>query len=156
MPPETAVTPPDQAPALSENERARASGIRTLRKVAPYLWPADKAWVKRRVVWAMIALFVSKLVAIGTPFIFGRAVDAMGGDVGPEVMVGGAAASRADFPDLRFIFFGDETAIRKEIAKHKALADNVEVIHADRVISGEDKPSQALRRSKDSSGYSYG
>jgi ATP-binding cassette subfamily B protein len=80
MPPETAVTPPDQAPALSENERARASGIRTLRKVAPYLWPADKAWVKRRVVWAMIALFVSKLVAIGTPFIFGRAVDAMGGD----------------------------------------------------------------------------
>jgi ATP-binding cassette subfamily B protein len=55
MPPHTVVTPPE----LTENERARASGARTLRKVAPYLWPADKAWVKRRVVWAMIALVVS-------------------------------------------------------------------------------------------------
>lgn len=79
------------------------------------------------------------------------AIDAMGGDVGPEVMVGGAAAARADFPDLRFVFFGDEAAIRNEIAKHKALAENVRVVHADSVISGEDKPSQALRRSKDSS-----
>lgn len=76
MPPHTVVTPPE----LTENERARASGARTLRKVAPYLWPADKAWVKRRVVWAMIALVVSKLVAIGTPFFFGQAVDAMDGE----------------------------------------------------------------------------
>jgi glycerol-3-phosphate acyltransferase PlsX len=79
------------------------------------------------------------------------AIDAMGGDVGPEVMVGGAAASRTDFPDLHFLFFGDEAAIRAEIAKHKNLSDNVDVIHTDGVIAGEDKPSQALRRSKDSS-----
>lgn len=79
------------------------------------------------------------------------AIDAMGGDVGAEVMVAGAAASRSDFPDLCFLFFGDETAIRAEIAKHKSLSDNVEVIHTDGVIAGEDKPSQALRRSKDSS-----
>lgn len=79
------------------------------------------------------------------------AIDAMGGDVGPEVMVEGAAASRTDFPDLSFLFYGDETAIRFEIAKHKSLSDKVEVIHTDGVISGEDKPSQALRRSKDSS-----
>jgi glycerol-3-phosphate acyltransferase PlsX len=75
----------------------------------------------------------------------------MGGDVGPEVMVAGAADSRGDFPDLRFRFFGDETAIRAEVAKHRALTDNVEIVHTDGVISGEEKPSQALRRSKNSS-----
>lgn len=79
------------------------------------------------------------------------AIDAMGGDVGPEVMVEGAAAARADFPDLRFLFFGNETAIRTEFAKHEALSDIIDVIHTNGVISGEDKPSQALRRSKDSS-----
>ena len=79
------------------------------------------------------------------------AIDAMGGDVGPEVMVAGAAASRTDFPDLCFRFYGDEQAIGTELAKFPGFADSAEVVHSDRIVSGEDKPSQALRRSKDSS-----
>lgn len=79
------------------------------------------------------------------------AIDAMGGDVGPEVMVAGAAQACADFPDICFTFFGDEGAIAAELAKHKALAGNSEIVHTDGVVSGEDKPSQAIRRSKDSS-----
>lgn len=79
------------------------------------------------------------------------AIDAMGGDVGPEVMVHGAALARADFPDLCYRFFGDEAAIRAQIVKHKALAEGVEVVHTTEVVSGEDKPSQALRRAKESS-----
>ena len=50
-------------------EAERRSGWRTIRKVAPYLWPADKPWVRRRVVLSMIALFVAKLVAVLTPFL---------------------------------------------------------------------------------------
>lgn len=79
------------------------------------------------------------------------AIDAMGGDVGPAVMVEGAALARADFPDLRYRFYGDEMAIREELAKFPDFAETVEIVHADTVISGEEKPSQALRRSKDSS-----
>ena len=79
------------------------------------------------------------------------AIDAMGGDVGPEVMVAGAAAARADFPELGYSFYGDQAAIRAELAKFGNFAQAVEVVHADRVISGEEKPSQAMRRSKDSS-----
>ncbi len=79
------------------------------------------------------------------------AIDAMGGDVGPEVMVAGAAQARADFPDICFSFFGDEGAIGAELAKHKALAGYSEIVHTEGVVSGEDKPSQAIRRSKDSS-----
>lgn len=79
------------------------------------------------------------------------AIDAMGGDVGPAVMVDGAAMAHADHPDLCFRFFGDEAAIRDELGKFDDLARRVEIVHTDTVISGEDRPSQALRRSKDSS-----
>ena len=58
----------------------RKSGWRTIRKVAPYLWPEEHPWVKRRVIWAMVALFVSKLVTVGTPFFYKAAVDALSGD----------------------------------------------------------------------------
>ena len=68
------------APVLTLEQEERASGLRTLRKVSPYIWPADKQWVKRRVVWSMLALILSKVVAIGTSFLTGGAVDVLSED----------------------------------------------------------------------------
>lgn len=79
------------------------------------------------------------------------ALDAMGGDSGPAVMVAGAAAAFARRDDLSFILFGDEPAIRAELARHPALAAISEVVHCDDVIAGTDKPSQAIRRAKTTS-----
>lgn len=68
--------------------QARASGWRTVRRVAPYMWPQGQGWVKRRVVLAMLVLFVSKLVAVGTPFFYKAAVDALAGDApAPSMML---------------------------------------------------------------------
>ena len=53
------------------------SGWRTMRRVAPYLWPPGEGWVKRRVVLAMVALALSKVVAVATPFFYKAAVDAL-------------------------------------------------------------------------------
>ena len=36
------------------DQAERQSAMRVLRKVAPYLWPDNMPWVKRRVVWAMV------------------------------------------------------------------------------------------------------
>jgi ATP-binding cassette subfamily B protein len=66
----------------------RASGLRTIRKVAPYLWPQDQPWVKRRVVWAMILLLVAKLVSVATPVIYKWAVDALAADGVPTLALG--------------------------------------------------------------------
>lgn len=69
---------PDTSPkkdALAEAERR--SGMRTIRKVAPYMWPADKPWVKQRVVLAMLALLLSKVISVTTPFFYKWAVDAL-------------------------------------------------------------------------------
>ncbi|GLQ75248.1 ABCB family ABC transporter ATP-binding protein/permease [Vibrio penaeicida] len=70
---------PDQA---NQNNRelesqARESGWNTIQKISPYLWPKDKLWVKRRVVIAMVALGLSKLVAVFTPFLYKAVVDIM-------------------------------------------------------------------------------
>ena len=79
------------------------------------------------------------------------ALDAMGGDFGPGVIIPGAAISLVRHPSLSFIFTGKESLIRAELEKHPELAARSRVIHTDTEIAMDDKPSQALRRGKGSS-----
>jgi glycerol-3-phosphate acyltransferase PlsX len=79
------------------------------------------------------------------------ALDAMGGDYGPEVVVPGAALSLERQPALSFIFFGKQSRIDAVLSQHPALAAKSRVVHTDLVIAMDEKPSQALRRGKGSS-----
>lgn len=79
------------------------------------------------------------------------ALDAMGGDHGPGVVVAGAAQSLIRYPALDFVLFGDEAAIKEQLRSHQDLAARSRVVHTDSVVAMHDKPSQALRRGKGSS-----
>ncbi len=79
------------------------------------------------------------------------ALDAMGGDYGPEVVIAGAALSLERHPNLSFLLFGDEARIAPEVAKAPALAGRTRIIHTDTAVAMSDKPSQALRRGKGTS-----
>ncbi|MCT2399456.1 phosphate acyltransferase PlsX [Novosphingobium mangrovi (ex Huang et al. 2023)] len=79
------------------------------------------------------------------------AVDAMGGDEGVRVMIEGAALARRRHDRFKFLLVGDETRIKAALEKHPNLRASSEILHTDDVISGEDKPSQALRRAKGTS-----
>ncbi|PPC85317.1 MAG: phosphate acyltransferase [Hyphomicrobium sp.] len=79
------------------------------------------------------------------------ALDAMGGDHGPEVVVPGAALSLERQPSLNFIFYGNSARIETALAHHPALLKASRVVHTDHVIAMDEKPSQALRRGKGSS-----
>jgi glycerol-3-phosphate acyltransferase PlsX len=79
------------------------------------------------------------------------AIDAMGGDGGPTIVVAGVARALSRNPGLHFTLFGDEAQLRAESAKHRGCIDHVTIVHAPDVVSGEDKPTQALRRAKTSS-----
>jgi glycerol-3-phosphate acyltransferase PlsX len=79
------------------------------------------------------------------------AIDAMGGDEGVRVMVEGAALARRRHDRFKFLLVGDETRIKAALEKHPNLRASSEIVHTDGVISGEDKPSQALRRAKGTS-----
>ena len=79
------------------------------------------------------------------------ALDAMGGDFGPGVIIPGAAISLVRHPSLSFIFTGKEALIRAELIKHPELAAKSRIIHTDTEIAMDDKPSQAVRRGKGTS-----
>ncbi|SEQ66174.1 ATP-binding cassette, subfamily B [Thalassovita taeanensis] len=92
----------------------RISGLRTIRRVIPYLWPKGEAWVKRRVVLAMLALLASKLIAVSTPMLYKQAVDALAhegvpvlalGAVGLTVAYGLARLMSNGFQQLRDAIF---------------------------------------------------
>ncbi len=53
-----------------------------LRDMLPYLWPKGHPGLKARVVFALVALVLSKVVTVATPFAFKHATDALtaGGD----------------------------------------------------------------------------
>lgn len=79
------------------------------------------------------------------------ALDAMGGDHGPDVVVAGAALSLERHPGLSYLIFGDEVRVAPELEKRPALAARARTIHTDTAVAMSDKPSQALRRGKGTS-----
>jgi len=79
------------------------------------------------------------------------ALDAMGGDGGPGVAVEGAAIALARWPDLRFVFFGKAPEISPWLDAMPGLRAASEIVHTEEFVSQESKPSQALRRSRNSS-----
>ncbi len=81
------------------------------------------------------------------------ALDAEGGDRAPSIVIQGAALSSERKPNARFIFFGDENNIKRELDQHgsAALRARSETVHCLDKISMDEKPIQALRRGKQSS-----
>ncbi len=73
------------------------------------------------------------------------ALDVMGGDHGPSVVVAAAAIARERRPDVSFLLFGDERSIAPLLTSRPALAKKSRIIHCDVAIRMTDKPSQALR-----------
>jgi glycerol-3-phosphate acyltransferase PlsX len=73
------------------------------------------------------------------------ALDVMGGDHGPGVVVPAAAIALERRPDLRFLLYGDEKIIAPLLSQRRALAAKSRLIHCDVAIKMTDKPSQALR-----------
>jgi glycerol-3-phosphate acyltransferase PlsX len=73
------------------------------------------------------------------------ALDAMGGDHGPAVVIPGAEIALARHPDSEFILFGDRAKIDPLLTAHPRLRDACRVVHTDVAVRMDDKPSQALR-----------
>ncbi|SON56182.1 Phosphate acyltransferase [Hartmannibacter diazotrophicus] len=72
-------------------------------------------------------------------------VDAMGGDHGPSVILGGCELILARRPDIHFLLYGDEAKIAEVLKNLPRLSKSSTVIHCAVAIAMDDKPSQALR-----------
>ena len=78
------------------------------------------------------------------------ALDAMGGDFGPAVVVEGAVVAAREH-GIASVLVGDKAAIEREILRLKAQDLPLSIRHATQVVGMAEAPSQALRRKRDSS-----
>lgn len=76
------------------------------------------------------------------------ALDVMGGDHGPDVVLPGAEIALTRHPDISYLLFGDAGRINDILKQHPRLAAASTVIHTDVVVRMDDKPSQALRHGR--------
>ncbi|MBK5927947.1 ABCB family ABC transporter ATP-binding protein/permease [Rhodobaculum claviforme] len=106
-----------EAAATAQDAAERQRGLRTIRRVLPYVWPEGEAWARRRVAGALAALVMAKLIAVGTPLLYKLAVDTLGGEaqgpgvllalgaVGLTVAYGLARLMTVGFQELRDVLF---------------------------------------------------
>ena len=79
------------------------------------------------------------------------AVDGMGGDYAPQLVVEGAVQAANSFDDLEIIITGREDAIKRELYRHKVTGGKISIRHASEVVEMSDSPVQAIKKKKDSS-----
>ena len=79
------------------------------------------------------------------------ALDAMGGDRAPAIVLQGADLALKRAPDLRFLIFGAESAVRPWLGKLSNLAAVSTVHFTSEIIAADAKPSLALRTGRRSS-----
>ncbi|MDO1605537.1 phosphate acyltransferase PlsX [Lactobacillus sp. YT155] len=75
------------------------------------------------------------------------AVDAMGGDNAPQVVIEGVERARDEYSDLEFVLYGKIDEIKKCLQNDK----NITLVQADEEILGTDEPVKAVRKKKNSS-----
>ena len=79
------------------------------------------------------------------------ALDAMGGDHGPGVVVPAALQALRRHSHLHLVLVGDEDSIREHLPGNASNADRVSVHHTTQTVGMDEPPAQALRMKKDSS-----
>ena len=104
---------------IDQQAAARRSGVQTIKRVLPYLWPADNREIRVRVVLALVALVLARVVSVLTPLLYKGAVDSMApqgaasdgamllmfGAVGLTIAYGIARLMSVGFNQLRDVFF---------------------------------------------------
>lgn len=78
------------------------------------------------------------------------ALDAMGGDRGPEELVSGAIMAANEF-DLEVSLVGDQVRLGAILATYGHPSSKIHLVHASQVVGMDESPFDAIRRKKDSS-----
>lgn len=79
------------------------------------------------------------------------AVDGMGGDYAPGVVVEGAVQAANDFAHLEIVLVGQTEILKRELNKHKVLGGKIVLEDAAEVVGMGESPVSAIRKKKNSS-----
>ncbi len=78
-------------------------------------------------------------------------IDGMGGDGAPQAIIDGLAIAHVRHPKVKFLLHGDHARLQSILLTRPTLKNVIQVMHCDDVVGMEDKPSQALRRGRNTS-----
>ena len=78
------------------------------------------------------------------------AVDAMGGDFAPQVIVEGTVLAAKEY-GIKVVLVGDEDQVSKELSRYPTSKLPIYIHHAPFVVAMHDSPSTVIRRMKDTS-----
>jgi glycerol-3-phosphate acyltransferase PlsX len=80
------------------------------------------------------------------------ALDAMGGDHGPQVIVPAAQEALKEIDNIELVLVGDQQRLELELKKHDLIDNpNIRIHHASEVVGMDESPVLALKKKKDSS-----
>ena len=72
------MVPPPNNQHPRDPDEGRLNGMDIIRRVTPYLWPQGAPKIRSRVLLSLLLLLLSKLIALGAPQLYGRAVAGRG------------------------------------------------------------------------------
>lgn len=75
----------------------------------------------------------------------------MGGDRAPQMVIEGADLVASNNQNVKFLLFGNSSKMKPILQNTRYLKGRYEVIHTDEFIASDEKPSNALRKGKNSS-----
>ncbi len=81
------------------------------------------------------------------------ALDAMGGDLGPELLIDGALSAIDKRRDLEVVLLGPEELLKEQIAQRAGSGNDtgrLSIVHASQTVSMHESPVDAVRKKKDS------
>jgi len=84
-------------------------------------------------------------------------IDAMGGDIGPDVTIPAAIEALKSDPELSIILVGDQDKLKQYISNaitnttNSDVAERLSIEHASQVVAMDESPALALKKKKDSS-----
>lgn len=77
-------------------------------------------------------------------------IDFFGGDNAPEAIIDALKDAISEI-ESTIVFYGDETTIVRLLTENNINIEKIEIVHTTQIVTGEDKPVQAVKKKKDSS-----
>ena len=75
----------------------------------------------------------------------------MGGDNAPQAIIDGIAIAHVRHPKVKFLLHGDHASLQPILLGKPAVKNVAQVVHCDDTVGMDDKPTQALRRGRNTS-----
>src|SRR5262245_15303912 len=94
---------------------------RVLRELLPYIWPANRPDLRARVMFALAALIVAKIITLAVPIAYKTVVDVLTGQASGQAVAGLSVFGLAAVPAMLIIAYGVGRVLMVLFADRKSV-----------------------------------